>query len=420
MNRSEVGSGAGMAIVMPTRNQATYLAEAVDSVFAQGLPGLRLWVQDGASDDGTQALLARLAERHAGLSWVSEPDEGPADALNRAFAQVLGDPAVACIGWLNSDDLYTPGALRRALDQLDAHPEQVAVYGQGRHIDAQGRPLDRYPTQGPDRPLATWADGCPICQPTMVLRREALEAILPLDATLKAAFDFDLWFKLFERFPGRIGFIDAEQACSRLHDQGITLSQRKRVMLEGLQVLQRHLGRAPGHWVQTYADELRRQLPDGDDPPLRIRLAHALVEAAQWLPREEITALSLAWRQDRAIALATRQLVIDVHPDGWMPAEATLRLRSTAPSSLLLRGRHDGPQAEALRLEAIGPDGGVQTLEVARRGPFTWRLETAARPGMTQHWRLRCTPGFVPAGEPAGSADSRELGWRLDAATLGP
>lgn len=399
----------GVAVVMPTRNQANYLGAAVDSVFAQGLPGLRLWVQDGASDDGTQALLVRLAERHAGLRWISEPDEGPADALNRAFSQVLGDPAVACIGWLNSDDLYTPGALRRALDHLDTHPEQVAVYGQGRHIDAQGRPLDRYPTQGPDRPLATWADGCPICQPTMVLRREALEAILPLDATLKAAFDFDLWFKLFERFPGRIGFIDAEQACSRLHDQGITLSQRRRVALEGVTVIHRHIGPAPGHWLLTCADELMQQWPDGDPTPPLVRLAGLLSEARPFLHPAEPMRLTQRWRGHRAIELGRPDAWLALEPDGWLLAQTALRLRPARRATLVLTGRHIGGQREPLRLQCQGPRGECHALTVPPGSVFTWRWPVEASPDETQHWRILAQPTFVPAHREPTSTDHREL-----------
>lgn len=409
MNRSEVGAGPGLAIVMPTRNQAAFLAEAVESVFAQDLPGLRLWVQDGASDDGTQALLTRLAERHPGLAWVSEPDAGPADALNRAFARVLSDPEATVIGWLNSDDLYTPGALRRALCQLEVHSDQVAVYGQGRHIDAQGQPLDAYPTHGPDHPLAAWADGCPICQPTMVLRREALEAIQPLDTTLKAAFDFDLWFKLFKRFPGRIGFIDTEQAFSRLHDQGITLSQRRRVALEGLAVIHRHIGPAPGHWLLTCADELMQQWPDGDATPPLVRLATLLSEARPYLHPAEPLRLTQRWRGHRAVELGRPDAWLALEPDGWLLSQTALRLRPSRPAMLVLTGRHAGGQGAPLHLQCEGPHGERHALTVPPGRVFTWRWPVEASPDETQHWRIQAQPTFVPSRREPTSTDHREL-----------
>jgi hypothetical protein len=74
---------------------------------------------------------------------------------------------------------------------------------------------------------------------------------------LKTAFDFYYWLRAFSFFPERIGFVDAVQASSRLHDGCITLRNRRRVMLEGMQLLSAHFGAAPQHWVLTYADELR-------------------------------------------------------------------------------------------------------------------------------------------------------------------
>lgn len=402
---------------MPTRNQSQFVEAAIRSALVQGNDELRLIVQDGASSDGTPDLLARLAGGAPAIEFRSEADAGPADALNRAFARALANPKTQLFGWLNSDDLFAAGALGRVQAHFSSHPDHVAVYGQARHVDINGGDLGLYPTGSPAQPLTDWAEGCPICQPTLWLRREALEAILPLDTTLKAAFDFDLWFKLFKLFPRRIDFIDEVLAYSRLHALGITLSQRRTVALEGLRVLHRHLGGAPGHWLLTYADELRRQLPDGEGMPLRQRLSLTLVEAAQWLSPNEAQAVAMRWRSDRAVALASRDCVVDVHPDGWMPAQATLRLRARQACRLVLRGRHEGGQAVPLALQAIGPEGQRQTLSVPGRGSFSWTLQVGAQPDTTQHWQLLCTPGFVPARTAAGSTDTRELGWLLDSVT---
>lgn len=405
----------GCSVVMPTLNQASFISAAIDSVFAGGVGISELIVADGGSVDETQARVAHLARVHGDrLRCQSARDAGSADAVNKAIALASSD----VVGWLNSDDLYAPGAIDRALAHFAAHPDHVAVYGHGEHIDVEGRLLGRYPTRGPEWPLSGWADGCPICQPTMFLRREAVEAILPLDISLRAAFDYDLWFKLFTRFPGRIGFIDEVQAYSRLHDQGITLSQRRTVALEGLKVVHRYLGRAPGHWLLTYAEELRRQLPDGEDPPLRARLAGALSEAATWLGTHEVQRVARQWQADRAVLLASRHCVVDAYPDGWLPVSCAIRLRADRPSTLVLRGRHEGAQPAVLHLEAVSEDGQVQAIDVRRRGAFAWGLKVPALPGVTQHWQLRCSPGFVPARTAAGSTDTRELGWLLDSATL--
>lgn len=242
-----------VSIVMPSYNQAAFIEAALDSVLSQDWPRLELIVQDGQSTDGTQELLARYAERDARIRWWTEVDEGPADAINRALRRVRG----TVIGWLNSDDCYTPGALKRAVEAFDRHPEWAMVYGEGEHIDANGNALGRYPTQPPN--AADFEQGCCICQPTVFFKRTMWLLLGQLDTQLGAAFDFDYWLRAFEAFPDRIGYLQTLQACSRLHEGCITRNQRRRVALEAMKVLARHQGSAPGHWLLTYQEELRHQ-----------------------------------------------------------------------------------------------------------------------------------------------------------------
>src|SRR5699024_9038843 len=145
--------------------------------------------------------------------------------------------------------------IEHALAHLQAHPEHVMVYGQGQHIDVDGKPLDIYPTQPPDVGMATFADGCFICQPTVFFRRQLFEALGGLDTSLKTAFDFELWLRVFKRYPQRIGFLDRLQAYSRLHDACITRRLRRRVLLEGIAAVHRYLDEVPAHWAVTIVEE---------------------------------------------------------------------------------------------------------------------------------------------------------------------
>jgi glycosyltransferase involved in cell wall biosynthesis len=88
---------------MPCFNPGSFLAEAVASVLAQP-ECLELIVADGGSTDGSLHTLAALVGVHPELRLISGPDQGPADALNQAFAQARG----TLIGWLNADDLCPP------------------------------------------------------------------------------------------------------------------------------------------------------------------------------------------------------------------------------------------------------------------------------------------------------------------------
>jgi len=248
-------ASAMVSIVMPSFNQKEYITQAMDSVLGQNYPRLELIVADGASDDGTLDVLAERARRDPRLIWFSEPDSGPAEALNKALARTHG----TIIGWLNSDDLYTADAVQRAVQAFNHHPAWIMAYGQAEHIDANGTTINTYPTLKPKGPISRFSSGCFICQPTVFFKKTMYSMLGPLDADLKAAFDFEYWLRAFTAFPERIGFVDAMQAQSRLHDACITKMQREQVAVEGIRVIARHLGVSPIHWFSTYVEELLAQ-----------------------------------------------------------------------------------------------------------------------------------------------------------------
>lgn len=405
-----------VSVVMPSLNQARFLAKAVDSVMGQRIDGLELVVADGGSTDGSVELLAALAARFPGrLLWESASDGGPAQAVNRAVARARG----ALIGWLNSDDLYAPGAVARVLAHWARAPGDVMVYGEGEHVDAAGASLGAYPTRGPDTPLAAWAEGCPICQPTAFFRRDAFVALGGLDESLCAAFDFEFWLRLFKAYPGRIGFVPHLQARSRLHAGGITLRERERVALEGMQVIHRHLGPAPGAWLLTHFAELSRLHPFHAQPKdLGAELRRLVDAAAAWITPETAAMLRGRIAGDRPLRLATPYGYVDLHPDGW--AGPTLEIRVWQPpvpwAALRLQGRHAQPGGGALQLRIVAPDGAVQRAEVAGPGAFELLLPLGEpRPGAQVVVRVECDTPFVPAHCEPGSADRRELAFLVEA-----
>jgi len=193
------------------------------------------------------------------------------------------------IGWLNSDDLYHPGAIGRAVRALEAHPDWMMLYGAARHIDAQGKPLGDYPVQPPHGPIERFSSGCFICQPTVFFRRSMRVLLGRLDEQLQTAFDFDYWLRAFRLFPDRIGFVDAKQADSRLHDGCITVRMRRTVILEGMAVLARHLGTAPKEWLLTYATELLATTQHRGE--VKAELRDALAAARAWMTTSDISDL---------------------------------------------------------------------------------------------------------------------------------
>src|SRR5262249_50324954 len=123
-----------ISIVTPSLNQGRFIAATIESVASQSYKPFEHLVVDGGSTDGTLQVLRRYASL-AHLRWVSEPDYGQSDAINKGVGMVRGD----VVGWLNADDLYYPGALAAIADAFARYPDADVVYGSGARIDEAGR-----------------------------------------------------------------------------------------------------------------------------------------------------------------------------------------------------------------------------------------------------------------------------------------
>ena len=401
---------------MPSLNQSGFIERSIRSVLSQAGVDLELIVVDGGSTDGTQRLLTRLAREAQGrLRWVSEADGGPAQAVNKAIGLSSHD----MIGWLNADDVYTPGALERAARALQTNPRWLMVYGHANHIDECDQVIGAYPTLMPSAGMEKFADGCFICQPTVLFRKAMVHVLGLLDEGLRAAFDFEWWLRLFKAHPQRVGFVDAAQAASRLHGGCITRGQRETVIREGMRVLARHLGTSPLHWFKTYVDELLGDYPHGRQiANVRSHLRRFSNDISGHLAPGEQRELKKFMGEDRRLQLAVPDAYLEVYPDGWLPVRATLRVRCHRRlwRRVELRGRHVSKGAGPLQLEIRSPDGKVEIRQVERPGPF--RLEfhlpkPAARPA---YWvfTIDASGGFIPSAQDTTSNDSRELACRIE------
>jgi glycosyltransferase involved in cell wall biosynthesis len=125
-----------ISIVTPSFNQASFIREALESVSIQNYPNYEHLVIDGMSTDATVELLQNFQANKvsANLTWVSEPDTGQSEALNKGFRQATGD----IIGWLNADDRYRIGCFERVAKTFEENPDLDILYGDYRVIDEFG------------------------------------------------------------------------------------------------------------------------------------------------------------------------------------------------------------------------------------------------------------------------------------------
>jgi glycosyltransferase involved in cell wall biosynthesis len=225
-----------VSIVTPALNQGEFLEEALRSVLAQDYPHIEHLVIDGGSTDGSQAILQRHAGRLAG--WVSEPDRGQANAINKGLRRARGE----ILGWLNADDALLPGAVRRAVTAFNADPAVDVVYGRLERMDARSRPVPTPPLPKDRVEFAgLHAIGeCVVNQPGAFWRREIMEKAGLLDESLRYALDYEFWLRLllaggrFRRLPERV-------ARFRLSERSKTVREAAAMAREHLEVLDRAL-----------------------------------------------------------------------------------------------------------------------------------------------------------------------------------
>ncbi len=216
-----------VSIVTPSYNQARYLETAIRSVLEQDYPDIEYILVDGGSSDGSLEVIRRYSERLAW--WVSEPDKGQTDAINKGFARANGE----ILAWLNSDDTYQPGAVAEAVEFLRSRPEVGLVYGDANFIDQDGRLIGRFPAAQTDyRRLRRGYVHIP--QQSAFFRADLWKKVGPLDSSFYFAMDYDLWVRLAALAP--IQYVPRTWANFRLHSHGKTVAADERCWPEMLRV----------------------------------------------------------------------------------------------------------------------------------------------------------------------------------------
>jgi carbamoyltransferase len=266
--RGPTNHGApSISIVTPSFQQGLFLERTICSVLSQQYSSLEYFVHDGGSTDNSVSILDRYTARLAG--WESEPDEGQADAINRAFSQTQGE----VMGWLNSDDLLLPSALETVGRYFARHPEVDVLYGNRLMIDEHDSQIGAWILPAHDDFVLTIADYVP--QETLFWRRRIWERVgARVDPAFRYALDWDLLLR-FRREGARMKHIGRFLGAFRVHEAQKT-SAYLPVGLVEMQLL-----RAREHGRELSLDEVLQSL----QPYFRRhRIVHAWYRALDRLP----------------------------------------------------------------------------------------------------------------------------------------
>jgi glycosyltransferase involved in cell wall biosynthesis len=244
-----------ITIVTPSYNQGRFVEETIRSVLLQAYPNLEYLIIDGGSTDNSLEIIRKY---HRWLNWVSESDRGQAHAIDKGLRSAKGE----IVSWLNSDDVYLPGAIEKAIDYLLKNPNVGMVYGDAYYIDEEGQVIGRYPTEPFDP--SNFIDRCGICQPAVFIRRSVIEDVGYLDESLNFCIDYDLWIRISKKYA--LGYLPEYLAMSRLHKDCKTMNQRVASHKEAVEMLYRHYGFVPPSWLGGYVRERLQQYFDRSSP----------------------------------------------------------------------------------------------------------------------------------------------------------
>ncbi len=245
-----LAGGLRLSVVTATLNRRGWLARCVESVAAQDHPDKEHIVVDGASTDGTLEYLQDAARRHPHLRFVSGPDDGPSQAMNKGLALASG----AVLGVLGDDDAYLPGALTTVARAFAEAPGAGLVSGGCDFVDNQGALRFTQTASFTSRRdlIECWRYwGTRICLPAAAtfFSREALQSAGPFDERHRYAMDYDHWIRLTERFPVRT--LGHTLARFRYDQGSLSHAPTPHQWRETLAISRAHWGPAwtPGHWA---------------------------------------------------------------------------------------------------------------------------------------------------------------------------
>lgn len=224
-----------ISIITVCYNSDAYIERTINSVLGQDYGNLEYLIIDGGSRDDTVSIIEKYAAANPLIRWISEPDAGIADAMNKGIALATGD----VIAHLNSDDYYPENCtLSRVAACFRDNPGALWLTGGAILVDAHDSAIRTIRVR--NYSYRRLLRGNCLLHPATFLRREAFEKAGMFDGDLSYAMDYDLWLRV-----GAVAAplrVDHPLACFRIHDKSLSSVNDELTMNEEFKVRKKYIG----------------------------------------------------------------------------------------------------------------------------------------------------------------------------------
>jgi hypothetical protein len=238
-----------IALVTPVFNSARYIEQTIRSVLAQNYPNLEYFIIDGGSTDGTLNIIRQYEKEISG--WISEPDRGMYDAINKGFARTSGE----IMGWISATDLLHPGGLAVVGSVFRDLPQIDWITGRPTGFSEDGMTVTTLDVPRWSRSRFLAGANRYIQQESTFWRRSLWEkAGSHVDASHRSASDFELWLRFFHH--AQLYPVDALIGGFRAHPDSDSIS----AMDNYSRICEEHLAHDIASLQRTSAAKLFRRL----------------------------------------------------------------------------------------------------------------------------------------------------------------
>ena len=202
------------SIITPSYNHSAFIKDTIESVLNQRYENFEHIIIDGGSNDGTVDILKSFPH----LQWVSEKDNGSADAINKGFSKATGD----VFGWINSDDYYDENVFRKVCDIFKNNPDVELIIGDLTYIDVNHGIILKDKTYNFDLNYLLNSSADVVRQPGTFFRKSLFDKAGYLNTKLKYVFDFELFIRFLKITKTLLNIVSlTQEICAIMKNWGI-------------------------------------------------------------------------------------------------------------------------------------------------------------------------------------------------------